>query len=330
MQSIETKEQFKIYLDQINKEINNFYNDLFISIVRDNQSLTKDQIRTYLDQFKREIDGIQKEFDPIIRKGIYDVDLLFKLLNAIAESSLVQGDMVAVLEKLKEKVLELQNSKLFMTGLDVADILATPNITIKCHKRDNYDLVMTIGRDTTLPPNWQQEIRAGEFYFDQTNLPSYLRSPEILDVLAKKCVIRSTETANGWDLKPEFQKERSVAPDSDPFMHPDLRIKLTDPLVNAIYKSLTEKDLGHKYALIGPVGHETEAQRIENFIISGRADRIVGEGPTGPGPEHTVSLILRENKSCVKTARIMRQSFPKNGKSKRVSKYDRWVRVVVD
>lgn len=316
MQGIETKTQLTDYINQFTKEIDSFYDKVLISILLEKRSIPQDEI----DRFKE------------IRVGKYDYDpkLLIKIFDMFSNTSLVQGELLGVLEKLKEKAAVIQNSMLFMTGIEVAEILSTPNIAIKSRKEDNYDLVIDVGRDKTLPFNFPQEVKAGEFYFDKTELPSYLRSPEMIDVLSKKCFIRSTETANGWDLKPEYHKDRTIAPDSDPHMHHDLRLKLTDPLINAIYKSLTEKDLGHKYALIGPTGYETESQRIENFILSGRADRVVSEGPTGPGEEHTASIILREFNKNIKTVRIMRQSFPLNGKYERVSKYDRWIRMVVD
>lgn len=319
MQSIENDEQFKNYLDQLIKELNSFFDMIPILYKVQNMLPSKEELFNLENTCK------------LIQGKSPDVNSLVKALEVASTLSVVKGDVLIILEKLKEKINFLRINALFFTGLDVAKILSTDNMPIKCIKEDNFDLVIKVERDKTLPPNYPQEIRAGEFYFDRTDLPIYLRSPEILDVLAKKCCIRSTETTTGWDLKQEYKNERSVAPNNDPFMHSAQRIKLTDSLVNAIYKALTEKEKGHKYALIGPTDYrETEEQRIENFLITGRSDRVVGEGATGPSEEHTVSIILKEEKKNIKTVRVMKQSFPRDGKYERVSKYNRWVRVVVD
>lgn len=230
------------------------------------------------------------------------------------------------------KNIDIELTGLLLIGSKVANIISEDNITIRCSNSSEYDLIMEIGRDKNLhidsPFN---NINPGTYYFNTTNLPEYLRSPEIIDVITKKCCIKSEETKSGWDLKPEYKQRPLLINDDNPFGSKSEHLELTEELMEIYYKVLNEKQLGHKYALIGQTDRfESQEQRIENFINSGRADRIYSEGANGLGVQHTVGLILKDNKKVIKTAHVMQQSFPLDKESKKIPRNKRWVRVIVD
>lgn len=56
---------------------------------------------------------------------------------------------------------------------------------------------------------------------------------------------------------------------------------------------------------------------------------MVGQGATGPGPEDVVGCILKDHKKQIKTTNVLTPSFTKD-KFQKVSKRNRWKRVIVD
>jgi len=233
-----------------------------------------------------------------------------------------------------ENIKDIDND---MTGLlaignKVVNIIKEDNISIICSKSPDYDLIMEIGKATNTNSLFPQNINPGTYYFNTTNLPQYLRSPEIIEVVTKKCCERSDETNSGWNLKQKYKKYPYLADKSSQMGFVEqLGLKLTDELMEVYYKFINEKQLGHKYALIGPTDRfESQEQRIENFINSGRADRVCSEGAIGPGTEHTVGILLKENKKSIKTAHVMNGSFSLNKASQKIPRNERWSRVIID
>lgn len=234
-------------------------------------------------------------------------------------------------ENITDNPLE-QVNHLEQVGKNVVNILTTPDIPIHCHKPYGYDLKVTIELYNKLPEviakaHAFQDIRAGDFYFDSTELPIYLRSPEIIGIIISECCIKTSLNDNyGFDLKESYK--------AHPVFHTNDKmngLELTEYMMKTYYKYHYEKSIGKKYALIGKTDeYETAEQRIENFIHTGRADRIVSpHGPTGPGTEHTVDLLLKEYKKPIKTTKVLVPSF-KTNKFERVAKGHKWIRVVSD
>jgi hypothetical protein len=237
-------------------------------------------------------------------------------------------------EMSSENIKNIDNdiTGLLAIGNKVANVIKEDNISIICSKSPDYDLIMEIRQATNANPLFPQNINPGTYYFNITNLPQYLRSPEIIEVVTKKCCERSNETKSGWDLKSKYKRyPYLVDKESSIGFVEQLVLKLTDELMEVYYKFINEKQLGHKYALIGPTDRfESQEQRIENFINSGRADRVCSEGAIGPGTEHTVSLILKDNKKSIRTAHVMNGSFPLNRSSQKIPINERWSRMIID
>ena len=174
---------------------------------------------------------------------------------------------------------------------------------------------------------WEGSV-ANSYYFDRVNLPSYLVSPELLTVIGNKIFVK--KFINGKSaimLKDEYEEHRFLAPSNDPHLDDRLCIPLTDELLCVCHKFM---DKTVKYAPLGNTEHEILEQRIENFILTGRADRVISQGATGPCVEHTVDVILKENNKRIKSHNVLVGSFPKNSEPRIVDKQHRWIRVVID
>lgn len=181
-----------------------------------------------------------------------------------------------------------------------------------------------------------QSPNSTQYYFDKVDLPTYLLSPEILDTITSRIFVRTIQDEESiMKLKPDYEQCRFLAPNSDPFLDTRCCIPLSDELIACCLKRV--KAIGYsnplttvKYAPVGNSRYETVEQQMQNFIVSGRCDRIVGEGATGPGVEHTVSIILGENGKKIHTARVFMGSFPDSFKVSNVQSTGKWIRVVVD
>ena len=165
------------------------------------------------------------------------------------------------------------------------------------------------------------------YHIDIVNLPQYLCSPEILTVVANKVFTKKTiDGKSSIVLKKEYEEHKFLTPSEDPYLDDGLCIPLSDELLRCCNKFM---DKTIKYAILCDSPYESLEQQIENFILSGRAQRIVSyNGCTGPCVENTVSIILKENNKRIKYANILNGSFPKD-KDPIVNK-QRWTRVIID
>lgn len=166
-----------------------------------------------------------------------------------------------------------------------------------------------------------------KFYFDRVNLPTYLLSPEIMTIIANRTLIKIIGQ-NRYELKPEYVYHPFLAPMNNPHLDERICIPLTDELITCCKKYL---DKSWKYAPLGNSEYESLEQQMENFMISGRADRVLNRhGPTGPCIEDTVHEILKENNKKIKSCNMMIGSFPSYRSPKVIKKEHRWIRIVMD
>ncbi len=237
-------------------------------------------------------------------------------------------------------------NELLNAGKNFASLSSDENQRFEISSSSDYDLFLT-KRGVGYYQPWDNQT-TNHYYFDRVDLPSYLTSPEILTVIANKVFIRKS---NELVLKDEYQQRRYLAPNDDPLMEDGMCIPLTDELLSICTKYIEFQKgiIGNKnrygpngvkerYYPLGNSPYETLEQRIENAIISGRSDRVLGQGATGPGVEHTVGIILKENNKSIKSCNVLIGSFSKlnsdksngDGSYRKISKYERWVRVVCD
>lgn len=177
-------------------------------------------------------------------------------------------------------------------------------------------------------------IKHGKYYFVPTTLPQYLRSPEIVEVVTNTCFARKGDS---WELKNEYKDFPYLAPRSNPLLNQHSCVPLLPELVEFCLKRLEfrTKSLQElkvcKLTMIGSSIFESLEQCIENFLVSGRADRVCSDcGPTGCGPDDTCSTILKEHGKNIKTARILNGSFGVGSNPQAVGKFGRWRRVIID
>ena len=180
-----------------------------------------------------------------------------------------------------------------------------------------------------------------DYYFESVNLPSYLVSPELLEIIINRVFIKipgSCQSENcsrvehEFILRSEYESYPYLGPNNSMMYSSDLCIHLSPTLLYCCRKYIESKYHSRYYCILGYTEVESLEQRMENFIVSGRADRVISRGscmgPTGPCEQDTVYRILKENGKYVKTANVLQGSFDSFGGVKAVQ--DRWIRVVVD
>lgn len=218
---------------------------------------------------------------------------------------------------IKEDNISME-SPLVAAGRNVMDTLSTETQSYSLERHSNKSVTITK----------KTNIRAIEYQFDKVDLPTWLLTPEIMTVIANRVLIRQVEDGQYvTGIRPEYVANRYLAPIDDPHMDFKMCIPLSDELLRCCLKFL---DKTCKYAPLGCSSYETMEQQIENYMVTGRADRIVSTGPTGPGPEATAMIILRESRKSIVTRNVLVGSFPLDGVHKRVEARERWLRVVVD
>lgn len=147
-----------------------------------------------------------------------------------------------------------------------------------------------------------------DYYLDRVDLPTYLLSPEILDVIINLVFVRKIQDNHPiMELKPKYKSFRYLAPNKLQYLDINLCIPLTDTLLSCCLKRAQIASTNHRYGPIGNSQSETLEQQIENFILTDRCDRIfkLAKSPI----ETTVNTILQENGRKIKLTRVMLGSF---------------------
>lgn len=158
-----------------------------------------------------------------------------------------------------------------------------------------------------------------DYYIDQVDLPTYLLSPEILDLIINKVFVR---TIDGIKLKAKYDVFRYLAPNNCSYLSIDLCIPLTDTLLSCCLKRATINSQSNmRYGPIGNSPTETCKQQIENFILSDRCDRIFAYPQINSPIEETINKILEENGKKIKLIRIILGSFSNIQYTNKSTKY---------
>lgn len=232
----------------------------------------------------------------------------------------------------KQEVITPENCELMAAAANVITVLSCDSERFGFYKnRHPFDIM--IRREAQDPHNNTLPLVVTEFYFDKVNLPTWLLSPELMTVISNRVLMRELHNGNYvTKLRPEYASDRYLAPAGTPHLDPKMCIPLSDELLMCCIKFIDKK---YKYAPLGNSECESIEQQMENFMISGRADRIVSDGTTGPGPEHTANVILKENNKSISTRRVLIGSFPlqksdTTSLDMRPNSKRRWIRVIVD
>jgi hypothetical protein len=234
-----------------------------------------------------------------------------------------------------QEVISAEKSKLIAAATNVITVLSCNSERYGYYKnRKPFDIMIRREAQGIFNSCTMILREATDFYFDKVNLPTWLLSPELMTVISNRVFTRDcTDGKYTMKLRPEYEMYRYLAPLGSPHLDPRACIPLSNELLACCLKFM---DKTHKYAPLGNSQYESLEQQIENFIVSGRADRVVSEGPTGPGPEDTAHIILKEANKSISTRRVLIGSFPLGdsipdkqsdnpGKPRR-----RWIRVIVD
>ena len=184
-----------------------------------------------------------------------------------------------------------------------------------------------------LGPDRADFIKPGNYYFELVDLPQYLRSPELIEIIVNTCFNRERT------LKAKYDEFPYLAPKSDQLLNKDDCVYLSGELINVCQRFLEIKDMSvetnylkdcEKRCYFGVIGSdelETLEQKVENFLLTGRADRVCKFELVNFGPELTCGKILKEYGKEIKTAVVLNGSFEKVGDPRVVK--DRFRRVIV-
>ena len=184
-----------------------------------------------------------------------------------------------------------------------------------------------------LGPDRADFIKPGNYYFELVDLPQYLRSPELIEIIVNTCFNRERT------LKAKYVEFPYLAPKSEPLLNKDDCVYLSGELINLCQRFLEIKNMSvetnylkdsekrYYFGVIGEDDLETLEQRVENFLLTGRVDRVCKFEGAKSGPEFTCGRILKEHGKEIKTVVVLNGSFEKVGDPRVVK--DRFRRVIV-
>ncbi len=162
---------------------------------------------------------------------------------------------------------------------------------------DNYDLLV---KKLVLDGNHV------DYYLDRVDLPTYLLSPELLDIIINKVFIRTTQ--NVMELKNKYKLFPYFSPKI--YLDINLCLPLTDTLLSCCRKrAMINCRSNARYGPIGNSSTETLEQQIENFIQTDRCDRIFPYPKILLPIEETINKILEEHGKKIKLTKVLLSSF---------------------